>query len=178
MNPNNPFNTSGQNPRVQSFLESLKNRTVSPGAENPNLSGMESFIERRRVEEQRRNEYFRTRSREFNEVYSLTKKREEKRIIEIHRHLQALAKSVRRLKNEIKVAVASEVVEASPYQENIFDHLMSLIHLAKTETDKASSWLAMYNSRSKKKSYYWAMAGRGGTKYTQAIDRSLATSVG
>lgn len=140
--------------------------------------GMESFVEKKRLEEQRRQEFFANRQREFNEVYSQSKRQQEKRIEQIQKRLQELAKSVEKFNRQVVTTVAQEVVEPGVYHETFFDHLMNLINLLQKKVNESSNWLAMYNSRSKRKSYYWAMAGKGGTKFTQALDRSIATAVG
>jgi ABC-type phosphate transport system auxiliary subunit len=179
MNPGNPFSNNNQgNPHIQSFLESLKNRQQSPTEGASQMGGLEQVVEKRRLEESRRQEFFRSRQREANEVYSQTKSAQEKRIKEIQDRLKQLAVSVEKLNRQVVTTVQQEVVEYGVYQESFFDHIMNLINLLQKQVNDSGHWLAMFNARSKRKSYYWAMAGKGGTKFTQAADRGVATSIG
>src|SRR5687768_6994054 len=100
-------NQSSQNPSVQSFLESLRQQSGHnhmPDTDQ-NFSSFEKFQERKRLEEQRKAEFFQSRTREFHQVYSLKKRQEENQIKQIHEQIKGLAKSMRKLKKEVDVAV-------------------------------------------------------------------------
>ena len=58
------------------------------------------------------------------------------------------------------------------------DDLKKEIHKYTLNVTQANSWLEMYNSRSKKKGYYWGQASKKGTSFTLNNERSVATSVG
>lgn len=177
MNSGNQLSNNQNSPRIQSFLESLKNRPPGQEGASP-FANIESFGEKRRLEEQRRQEFFRSRTHEFNEVYSQTKQNEQKKILQIQEQLKQLAKSVEKLNRQVVQTVTNTVVEPGVYHETFFDHILSLITLLQKRVNESGNWLSMFNSRSKKKSFYWAMASKKGTKFTQSLDRNVATSVG
>jgi len=172
------------NPKIQSFLESLRKRSISSGPLNRaetnshNPYSFENYQEKKRLEQRRKEEFFRTRSKEFTQVYSLTKKREEAKIEQLIQELRSLAKSMKQLKKEVEVAVEQRPIEVGEYQISFIDHLRQTLEVLRKDVESASSWLHVFNSRKSKKSYYWAMAQSKGTKFTLSEERGLATSIG
>ncbi len=178
-----PKNQSNQNPSIQSFLETLRqqssgNQPSSP--DTPTFPAFERFQERKRLEEQRKAEFFQTRKKEFHEVYSLKKRQEENRIEQIHGKLKKLAKSMRKLKKEVDVAVSQNISTENSgiRQESFLDHLSQMIDLLKRQVDSSQTWLHLFNQRSKKKSHYWNQVKKSGSSFMLSGERNVATSVG
>lgn len=173
-------NQTQPNPQIQSFLESLRQRSAGlPKAEAPAF-GAERFQEKKKLEEARKAEFFRNRSREFSQVYSHTQQAEEQKIEALHNKLHSLAQSVKTLNQEVHTASIQSLPKKSSgaYYETFLDHLSNMIDLLKTQVDSSNSWLQMFNSRGKKRGYYWDMADKKGTSFMMSNERQVATSVG
>lgn len=174
-------NAQQPNPQIQSFLESLKARSSGlPRPEGQFGPSVERFGEKKKLEEARKAEFFRNRSREFNSVYSHTQQAEEQKIEELQKKLRALANSIKTLNNEVHTASIQTLPKkaSGAYYESFIDHLSSMIDLLRKQVDSSSSWLQMFNSRSKKQGYYWDMADKKGTSFSMSNERQVATSVG
>ncbi len=167
-------------PSVQNFLESLRQRSSAPSAEEPSLAGsaFERFQEKKRLEQQRKAEFFQARTKEFKEVYSQKKQQEQQQIQVLQEKLKNLAASFKNLKKEVAVAVDTKPVEVNAYQESFLDHLSNVLDILKRQVESSSTWLHVFNQRSQKRSYYWAQAGKSGTKFMFSQERQLANSVG
>ena len=174
-------NTQQPNPQIQSFLESLRQRSAGlPRPEGQLGHGVERFQEKKRLEEQRKAEFFRTRQTEFNQVYSHTQQAEAQKIEQLQNSLRSLAQSVRTLNKEVQTASTQVLPKKSTgaYYESFLDHLANMIELLRKQVDSSSSWLHLYNSRSKKRAYYWGMVANKGTSFMMSSERQVATSVG
>ena len=170
------------NPKIQSFLESLRQRSQTPRSSietnKPRFTAYENYQEKQKLEQLRKQEFFRTRSREFKEVYSLTKRQEQERINQIIVELHSLAKSIKNLKKEVDVAVQQTPIETNQYQFSFLEHLKQTLKLLREDVESASSWLHIFNSRRQQQSFYWSMAKSKGTKFTLSEERSVSTSIG
>ena len=170
------------NPKIQSFLESLRQRSQTSKSSveinKPRFPAYENYQEKQKLEQLRKQEFFRSRSREFKEVYSLTKRQEQERINQIIVELHSLAKSIKNLKKEVDVAVQQTPIEANQYQFSFLEHLKKTLRLLREDVESASSWLHLFNSRRQQQSFYWSMAKSKGTKFTLSEERSISTSIG
>lgn len=170
------------NPKIQSFLESLRQRSQTPKSSTetnkPRFPAYENYQEKQKLEQIRKQEFFRSRSREFKEVYSHTKRQEQERINQIIVELHSLAKSIKNLKKEVDVAVQQTPIEANQYQFSFLEHLKKTLRLLREDVESASSWLHLFNSRRQQQSFYWSMAKSKGTKFTLSEERSISTSIG
>lgn len=167
---------SGNN--LQSFIEQLRSRPQN--VDRPISPSFENFKKERQLETSRKQEFFRARTREFNEVYSQKHRQEQAKIESLQQELRALSVSVKTFNQEIKVAaIASRTVIATKqYHQTFLEHLISLVMLMRENLQESAHWLHMFNSRSKKKSYYWSQAQSKGTKFTYSEERQVATSIG
>lgn len=177
--------SSGSNhmsPKVASFLETLRNQSGGsqplPEKRNPGVPSFEAFQEKRRLEQQRKEQFFQTRVREFNEVYSRSKREETKKIEEVRLKLQNLAKSVEKLNKDVAIVASQKVVDPGVYHLSFFDQLIVMVDLLQKNIDESCTWLELYHSRNKKQSYYWNQANSKGTKFMAANERNVATSIG
>lgn len=177
MNAGNKSNQNAPNPKIQSFLETLRKQRAAD-TESPPQSQIEELQKERHLEKKRKQEFFESRRKEFNEVYSQEKQKEQARIKEIQQQLKELSHSVKSLDQEVEKAVEMPVQEAGSYQKNFLDHLRQIIDLAKRSVEQANTWLHVFNQRQRKKGYYWSQVKKQGTKYMLSGERQVATSVG
>lgn len=165
-------------PSVQSFLESLRQRSSGSEDQTAPGSAFEKFQEKKRLEQERKAQFFQARNKEFKEVYSLKKQQEQKQIQALQEKLKALASSIKNLKKEVQVAVETTPVETNTYQENFLDHLANMIEILKRQVESSSTWLHVFNQRSQKRSYYWTQASKSGAKFMLSQERQIANSIG
>ena len=180
-NPGNQNSNSAGNSKIQSFLEALRNsqgRSFEGGNQEPGSNPFTQFKEKKEAEKRRSEQFLQARQQEWNQVFSSKEKKTEQRIEELRADLKILAKRVKNLDKNLLKAVETPLVEAGEYHESFLSHIQKMIHLFSLQVQEANSWLAMYNSRSTKKGFYLSMAKTGGTSFTQANERSVATSVG
>lgn len=163
---------------IQSFIEQLRSRPQN--ADRPISPSFENFKKERQLETARKQEFFRARTREFNEVYSLKSKQEQARIETLQKELKSLTVSIKAFNQEVKVAVveARTVTAPKEYNQTFLEHLISLVLLMKKNLQESANWLQLFNSRGKKKSFYWSQAQSKGTKFTYSEERQISTSIG
>lgn len=169
------------NTKIQSFLEALRSsqaRTSENGSERPITNPFAEFQQKKEAEKRRAEQFLQARQQEWNKVFSSKEKQTHQRIEEIRNQLKNLAKQVKQLDKNLIKAVESPIAEVGEYHESFLIHIQRAIQLFSLEVQETNSWLALYNSRSAKKSAYWGMAKSKGTSFTQANERSVATSVG
>lgn len=182
MNNNSGSSTNqGANPKIQSFLEALRNsqsRTFENGVRDPKENPFSQFQQKKEAEKRRTELFFQARQQEWNKVFSSKEKQSERKLEEIREQLRNLSKQVKVLDKNLLKAVESPVEQAGVYHENFFTHIQKMIQIFSMKVQEANSWLSLYNSRSTKKGAYWSMAKKGGTSFTQANERAVSTSVG
>lgn len=168
------------NPQIQSFLESLRQRSAGLPIRPEGQFGLERFQEKKKLEEQRKAEFFRERQKEINQVYSHKEQEEVQKMNQIREKLKGLAVSVKKLNQEIHNAALENIPtqNAGVYQETFLEHLSTMIDLLKRQVESSSSWLHVFNSRSQKKNYYWGMVQKKGTSFFLSNERQVATSIG
>ena len=169
------------NPQIQSFLESLRGRGVgqaTPSEFSSFESPFQQYQERQRLDQQRREQFFRARTQTINEVYSSKKREEKTRVSELLQNLRQLASSVQKPEKSVEVAIerATRMVSGG-YQVSVIEHLIVRL-LDKRRIEDTSTWRDHFNTRRGKQGYYWEMAASKGTKFTLSQERQLATSVG
>jgi len=169
-----------QNPKIQSFLEALRNSQgkINPSGSESTTNPFAEFQNKKEIEKKRIESFHQARSQEWNRIFSSKQKETEKKIEQIRQELKKLATRVRVLDTNITRAIESPVIEAGEGQITFLEHVRKSIHEYSLNVSQANSWLEMYNSRSKKKSYYWGQASKKGTSFTQNNERTAATSVG
>ena len=173
--------SSQGNPKIQSFLEALRNsqgKTFENGNLDPKENPFAQFQQKKEAEKRRAELFFQARQQEWNKVFSSKEKQTTQKIQEIREQLKALANQVKTLNTNLSKAVDAPVVEAGVYHESFLTHIQKMIRLFSFKVQEPNSWLEMYNSRSAKKGFYQGMAKKGGTSFTQANERAVATSVG
>lgn len=92
--------------------------------------------------------------------------------------LKQLAQSTKGLAKEVEIAAHQVPVEPGTYHLNFFEKLREAILTFKKRVEEATTWLAAFNQRSKKRSYYWTQVKKSGTKFMLSQERYMATQAG
>lgn len=174
-------NSAPRNSKIQSFLEALRN-SQNQGGENRGerltTNPFAEFQQKKEIEKKRAEQFLQARQQEWNKVYSAKEKQTQSRISEIREQLKILIDQVHRLDQNLVKAASAPIAEVGEYHESFLLRLQRTIQLFSLEAQDTNSWLTLYYSRSTKKGYYLGMAKTGGTAFTQANERAVATSVG
>lgn len=76
-----------------------------------------------------------------------------------------LAQTTQGLSHEVQIAAMSAPVEPGVYHLIFFEKLIEFIRSFRKKIENASTWLAMYNARAKKRAHtFWAQVGVSGAK--------------
>lgn len=173
-----------QSPKIQNFLESLKNNSAggSPfGSESPFGGGGSPFAEMNRqkeLEKLRIAQFQQARMKEWEQVYSSKDKQIQKQIEDIRLQLKDLAKQIVKYDQNVTSAIQMQVVNPGSYHMSFFEHLRNIIQLLQKNVAEANSWLSIYKKRGQQKGAFWQNASKGGTSYMMANEHSIARSVG
>lgn len=182
MNPGMSSSASNsQSPKLQSFIEALKQRRQAGGPISPDRPSSLPFQEIKRtkeLEKKRIEQFHQARNKEWAGVYSAKQKQTEKRINEIINQLKILAKQIVKFELNVTQAIATETPTPGEYHVSFLEHIKTVIELLKKNVAEANSWLSLYNQRSKKVGHYWGMAKKKGTSFTLSDERQVATSIG
>jgi len=169
----------GTNPKIQSFLEALRNSQGKFDAQTPDTANpFAEFQYKKEIEKKRIESFHKARAEEWNRIYSAKQKEIEKKIEQIREELKKLAARLKNLDSNVTAAVQAPVVEAGEYHLSFLEHIREVIHDYSLKVSQADSWLEVYNKRSRKKGFYWGQAQKRGTSYTLNNERTVATSVG
>lgn len=102
----------------------------------------------------------------------------EAQLKEIMAEIKKLADSSKELQVRFKtVAVEQYAIKPSKYHKSFFTWLLSIIKAARAKIEDSNAWLNAMHSKKKSRGYT-EMAKKGGTSFTQNMDRAVATQVG
>ena len=175
--------TKPTSPKINNFLETLKNnqaspmggRFESPFGENP----FAQFNRQKEIEKQRVAQFHQARLTEWERVYSAKDKQVEKQIEEIRRELQALAKQIVKYDQNVTQAIQTQVVTPGVYHISFFEHIKQIIALIRKNVTEANSWLSVFKKRGAQKGWaFWANTKKGGTSYLMSGEHAAARSAG
>ena len=175
--------TNQASPKVNNFLETLKNnqaapmgnRFESPFGENP----FAQFNRQKEVEKQRVAQFHQARLKEWEQIYSAKDKQVEKQIEEVRKELQALAKQIIKYDQNVTAAIQTQVVNPGVYHITFFEHIREIISLIRKNVSEANSWLSVFKKRSAQKGgAFWNNAKKGGTSYMMSGEHSASRSAG
>ncbi len=173
---------NNQNNKIQSFLESLRaSRGNGPKVDSLERGQLNPFKEvqaKKEIEQRRIDSFQSARQKEWNSVFSAKDRERDQKIEQIRQQLKSLAHHVGVLDKNILKAVETPVSYGGTYDESFFQHLQQKINLLSKSVSSTNTWLEAYSARSLKKGYYSQMAKSGGSSFTQANERVIATSVG
>ncbi|MFH0749832.1 MAG: DUF5660 family protein [Candidatus Gottesmanbacteria bacterium] len=96
----------------------------------------------------------------------------------IRQELQALAKSIHGLQQEVQTAVMEMPVNPGVYHINFFEQLRQMILSIRERVDDSRVWLQAVNTKSKKRRGYWGMYKKHGTSFGLSSERNIATQAG
>lgn len=145
---------------------------------NESFSIEEEII--RRVEERRRQEraHFEYVRRQEKLVFSRKQEEIKAQITAIQEELKKLIGEAAGLAQEVEVAVEQAVVEPGVYHLNFFYKLRQLLILLRKKIADSKTWMHQVNTRSKRRSFYWAQVKKSGTKFLLSQERYMSTQAG
>ena len=83
------------------------------------------------------------------------------------------------LEEQLKIAIIkTETPEIGKYHVSFLEQLINFVAILRSQAESAASWLAVFNQRNKKKSYYWGHVKKSGSKFFLSADRYPATQAG
>lgn len=146
--------------------------TLSPNEsitipEKPKVEDLERRL--RRVEAIRRQEKL---------VFSAEKQKETLKVKALQQEVDKLAKATANLSREVKTATTQAPVEPGTYHLTFYEKLLSFIQSLTKKIEDAAIWVSVFNTRAKKRSYYWTQVGRSGAKYMLSQERYMSTQAG
>lgn len=104
----------------------------------------------------------------------------EKVVADLQEELKKLVAASEGIGSQIENAVLENIPEASVYQVSFLKRLKNLIVGFRKNLNQASTWLESFNTKKKKKNYFWSMAKdkkKGGEAYMFSDEHSAARSV-
>ena len=111
-------------------------------------------------------------------VYSREQQETKLQIAAILDELKKLASSTKNLAQEVEIASKQVPVEPGVYHLNFFEKLRETILLFKKRIQESTTWLAAFNQRAKRRSYYWQQVKKSGTKFMLSQERYMSTQAG
>lgn len=111
-------------------------------------------------------------------VYSKEQQEIKLQIKAIQDELKKLASSTQGLAKEVEVAAKQVPVEPGVYHLTFFEKLRQIIIQFRQRIEDSRTWLAAFNQRAKRRSYYWFHYKKSGTKFSLSPERYMATSAG
>ena len=82
------------------------------------------------------------------------------------------------MSKEVEIAAMQAPVEPGVYHLNFLEKLRETIIFLSKSIKESFNWLAVCNSRAKKRSHYWSQVKKSGTKYMLSQERYMATQAG
>jgi len=104
----------------------------------------------------------------------------EKAVADLQEELKKLISASEGIGSQIENAVLENIPQASEYQVSFLIRLKNLIINFRKNLNQASTWLESFNTKKKKKNYFWTMARdkkKGGEAYMFSDEHSAARSV-
>ncbi len=118
-----------------------------------------------------------------NSEKQLTAKRDQdlsRALEEIRQEIKKLISTTDNLDKEIQDIALENIPEVSEYQINFLTRIKNFILNFRQNIDEAQSWLASFNTKKKKRNYYWSTARnkkQGGEQYLTSNEHSASRSV-
>lgn len=148
------------------------------GSLRPNEAlSLDEIKEREQFRQRLNREFFRVRQEE-RLVFKQEEQKTRLQIKAIQEELKKLAESTKDLAREVEIASKLEPVEPGVYHLNFFERLKQTIVTLRKRIEDSASWLALFNQRAKRRSYYWAQVKKSGTKFLLSQERYMATQAG
>ena len=113
-------------------------------------------------------------------LFDQKQKELEKAVVELQEEIKKLTKSTDNLEKDIQNVPLENIPEASEYQVNFLIRIKNFIANFRKNINEATVWLESFNSKKKKRNYFWNMARdkkRGGDQYMMSNEHSAARSV-
>ncbi len=165
----------------QIFVRRPTQRKVSaeilPGE---SLEMSEFYSEERQLIEKKKKQIELQRSMQAAESAFIEKRMNELKleIKAIKEEIIKIANATPKLTRELEEASFAETVDANTYELNFLQHIFDMIKKFRENIESASTWLAAFNQRSKKRNVWGANYKKGGAKYLLSNEHYLTRSAG
>jgi predicted RNase H-like nuclease (RuvC/YqgF family) len=111
-------------------------------------------------------------------VYNKRDKEIKKQIELLQEEIKKLASETKELNTQVEKTAKQEIVDPGVYHLSFLEHIRKIISLARKRVNESRTWLQAFQSRSKKKSYYWNNVKKSGTKFMLSHERYMVTQKG
>lgn len=166
---------------IDTTVDQLTGRKRSGELKPEETIELEQFTQ----EEIKREEFAREFEREISGlrrqerlVYSKEQQEVKLQIKAIQDELKKLANSTQGLAREVEIAAKQAPVEPGVYHLTFFEKLRQIIIQFRQKIEDSRTWLAAFNQRAKRRSYYWFHFKKSGTKFSLSPERYMSTSAG
>lgn len=92
--------------------------------------------------------------------------------------VKKLATAVQKVEKEVEITAFQAPVEPGVYHVSFFQKIISFLRSLTQKIEDSAHWMAAFNSKAKKRSYYWGQVQKSGTKFMLSQERYMATQVG
>lgn len=133
--------------------------------------------ERKQTENVVRSFYERTRSTE-KLVFSQKEEEVKLKIKALREEVKSLIKATVNVAKEVEKVALEEVISPGDYHVSFFEKIKSYLILARKNIEQSKTWLSLWQSRSKKRNYYWGQFKKSGTKFLLSQERYMSTQMG
>lgn len=118
--------------------------------------------------------------KEHHLLFDNKQKELQQAIEELRTEVKKLASATDNLEKDVEVAAMAPAIDVSEYQLNFLQRIQKIIAVFRQNISEAGNWLESFNSKKKKKNYFWNTARnkkKGGTEYLSSNEHSAARSV-
>lgn len=143
----------------------------------PTQNSSEFYQEKKEQFQQFQQEFLDIRHQE-RLIFKRTEQETKLQIAAVIEELKKLSLSTKNLAKEVEIAATQVPVEPGIYHVNFFERLRQTLIFLKQKIDESATWLAAFNSRSKKRNYYWNQFKKSGTKFLLSQERYMSTQAG
>jgi len=161
-------------PWSDNFLEILK-KNSSGFPKEP--ASREQYLRRRLFAERvqkTEQEIYNGRQRELNQQTQAL-------LAELREEIQNLKQSEKSLVREVEKAVEAPPLAPSPHYLSFLEHIKTIVVKLREKVENASSWLAAWNQKQRKRGFFWntfLARKKGGVQFLLSSEHYLTRSAG
>ena len=111
-------------------------------------------------------------------VHEAREQQIEAQVQSLQEELSQMAKAAQELEKQVQIASVQTTAKVGVYHIRYFEKLRHFIKAFRAKIEDSSAWLAAFNSRSRKKNYYWSQVKKSGAQFMLSGERTAATQSG
>lgn len=179
--PKKKFNKFGQTSEV---LQDSRNDSIfpQPKVEKPlfKLSGILGLNQTVEISRPENKSLFTNHLLEEEKtLFDQRQKQLQKEIRELQEEIKKLVRATDNLGQNVEIAAANQVAEASYYQINFFQRIRNLIITIRQNISQSALWFESFTAKKKKRNFFWNQVKSkkgGGEQYLFSNEHSAARS--